>query len=51
MANILGNVFKGKDSMNGGLATQGAGQSSQKISPKEIATFLKNNPYQEHYGE
>jgi len=22
-----------------------AGQSSQKISPKEIATFLKNNPY------
>ena len=28
MANILGNVFKGKDSMNGGLATQGAGQSN-----------------------
>lgn len=33
MANILGNVFKGKDSMNGGLATQGAGQSSQNIRP------------------
>ncbi|MBQ1247026.1 MAG: hypothetical protein IIY21_25210, partial [Clostridiales bacterium] len=28
MANILGNVFKGKDSMNGGLATQGAGHSN-----------------------
>ena len=26
MANILGNVFKGKDGMSGGLATQGAGQ-------------------------
>ena len=25
MANILGNVFKGKDGMSGGLATQGAG--------------------------
>ena len=28
MANILGNVFKGKDGINGGLAAQGAGQGS-----------------------
>ena len=27
MANILGNVFKGKDGINGGLATQGIGQN------------------------
>ena len=28
MANILGNVFKGKDGVSGGLAAQGAGQGS-----------------------
>ena len=35
MANILGNVFKGKDGVNGGLATQGIGQSSvhQDVRP------------------
>ena len=27
MANILGNVFKGKDGINGGLAAQGIGQT------------------------
>ena len=34
MANILGNVFKGKDGVNGNLATQGAGQGSgQNVRP------------------
>ena len=33
MANILGNVFKGKDGINGGLATQGAGGSGQNVRP------------------
>ena len=33
MANILGNVFKGKDGVNGGLAAQGAGQGSSSVRP------------------
>ena len=33
MANILGNVFKGKDNVNGSLATQGAGQGSGNVRP------------------
>ena len=33
MANILGNVFKGKDGINGSLATQGAGGSGQNVRP------------------